>query len=100
MVLNEEPANTAQATFNLNGFSPSTYIAYTCRRRPRHPSWLPVRGLERDAELAPYSVTLLVLTGTESTKPASEWYLNRTTSWFPPRVPQPFIRRSSAGAPM
>jgi hypothetical protein len=77
MVLNEEPANTAQATFNLNGFSPSTYIAYTLSSTASasivassSASWSATQSF------APYSVTLLVLTGTESTKPASEWYLN------------------------
>ena len=29
MVLNEDPVNTAQVTFNLNGFSATTYTAYT-----------------------------------------------------------------------
>jgi len=101
MVLNEEPANTAQATFNLNGFSQAPILRTRCRRRPRHPSWLPVpRPGARRRNFAPYSVTLLVLTGTESTKPASEWYLNPDDIMVPPRVPQPFIRRSSAGAPM
>ena len=29
MVLNEDPVNTAQVTFNLNGFNPTTYVAYS-----------------------------------------------------------------------
>ena len=29
MVLNKDPKNTAQATFNLNGFSPTSYVAYS-----------------------------------------------------------------------
>jgi hypothetical protein len=84
MVLNEDPANTDQVTFNLNGFSPSTYIAYTLSSTASasivassSAAWSATQSF------APYSVTLLVLTGTESTKPASEWYLNPNDLMIP-----------------
>jgi len=77
MVLNEDPANTAQVTFNLNGFSPSTYVAYTLSSTASgsiaassSAAWNATQSF------APYSITLLVINGTEASKPASEWYLN------------------------
>ena len=77
MVLNEDPANTAQVTFNLNGFSPTTYAAYTLSSTAAtsiatssSTAWNATRSF------APYSITLLVVNGTESSTPASEWYLN------------------------
>jgi len=77
MVLNEDPANTAQVTFNLNGFSPTSYVAYTISSTASttiaastSTAW------SASQSFAPYSITLLVVSGTEASKPASEWYLN------------------------
>jgi hypothetical protein len=77
MVLNEDPANTVQVTFNLNGFSPTTYVAYTISSTAAasiaassSTAW---NGTQN---FAPYSITLLVVNGSEGTAPASEWYLN------------------------
>jgi hypothetical protein len=77
MVLNEDPANTAQVTFNLNGFSPSTYVAYTLSSTAS--ASIAASGStawNATQSFAPYSITLLVVNGTESSTPASEWYLN------------------------
>jgi len=76
MVLNEDPANTAQVTFNLNGFTPTTYAAYTLSSTASAsiaPS--PSAAWSATQSFAPYSITLLVVTGSETTPPASEWYL-------------------------
>jgi len=77
MVLNEDPANAAQVTFNLNGFSPTTYTAYTLSSTAAtsiaasaSTSWTATQSF------APYTITLLVVNGSEGSKPASEWYLN------------------------
>ncbi|MGO9338703.1 MAG: glycoside hydrolase family 44 protein [Terracidiphilus sp.] len=77
MVLNEDPANTAQVTFNLNGFSPTTYVAYTLSSTASgsiaassSTAWNATQSF------APYTITLLVVNGSEASTPASEWYLN------------------------
>jgi len=77
MVLNKDPSNSTNATFNINGFSPSTYKAYTLASTSSgaiaassSKSW------SASQTFAPYSITLLVISGSEASKPASEWYLN------------------------
>jgi len=77
MVLNEDPVNTAQVTFNLNGFSPTTYVAYSISSTASasiaassSTAWSATQSF------APYSITLLVVNGSEASTPASEWYLN------------------------
>jgi hypothetical protein len=77
MVLNEDPVNTAQVTFNLNGFIPTTYTAYTISSTSAasiasssSAAW------SASQSFAPYSITLLVVNGTQASTPASEWYLN------------------------
>jgi hypothetical protein len=77
MVLNEDPANTTQVTFNLNGFSPTTYTAYTISSTAAasiaasaSTAWSATQNF------APDSITLLVVNGSEGATPASEWYLN------------------------
>jgi hypothetical protein len=77
MVLNEDPANPAQVTFNLNGFSPTTYVAYTLSSTAAtsiaassSTAW------NASQSFAPYSITLLVVNGSEGSMPVSEWHLN------------------------
>jgi hypothetical protein len=77
MVLNEDPVNTAQVTFNLNGFNPTTYVAYSISSTAAasiaassSTAWSATQSF------APYSITLLVVNGSEASTPASEWYLN------------------------
>jgi len=77
MVLNKDPNNSAQVTFNLSGFSASNYVAYTLASTASSaisasssPAW------SASQSFAPYSIALLVINGSEGSKPASEWYLN------------------------
>jgi hypothetical protein len=77
MVINKDDGNSANANFNISGFSPSTYTAYTLASTSSSAitvsssaSWSPAQSF------APYSITLLVINGTETAKPLSEWYLN------------------------
>ena len=77
MVLNKDPNNTANVTFSLNGFNASTYSAYTVGSTSpgaitaaASTAWSPTQSF------APYTITLLVVSGTQLSKPASEWYLN------------------------
>ena len=77
MVLNKDPNNTADVTFNLNGFNASSYTTYTLAstapgtiKASNSQSWSVTQSF------APYSITLLVASGTQTTEPLSEWYLN------------------------
>jgi hypothetical protein len=77
MVLNKDPNNTANVTFSLNGFNASTYSAYTVGSTSpgaitaaASTAWSPTQSF------APYTITLLVVSGTQPSKPAAEWYLN------------------------
>src|ERR1017187_5280139 len=77
MVLNKDPNITANVTFSLNGFNASTYSTYTVgSTRPRaitaaaSTAWSPTQSF------APYTITLLVVSRTQPSKPAAEWYLN------------------------
>jgi hypothetical protein len=77
MVLNKDPNNTAQVTFNLSGFSASSYVAYTLAKTASSAiSASKPAAWNSSQSFSPYSITLLVVTGTETSKPASEWYLN------------------------
>jgi hypothetical protein len=77
MVLNKDPKNTAQVTFDLSGFDASTYTAYTLVTTA--PSAISASGSaawRSTQSFAPYSITLLVISGKETSKPSSEWFLN------------------------
>ena len=77
MVLNKDPGNTANVTFNLDGFSASTYTAYTVgSTNPGAITTTASTGWSATQSFAPYTITLLVVSGSQSSKPASEWYLN------------------------
>ncbi|MGH9560836.1 MAG: glycoside hydrolase family 44 protein, partial [Terracidiphilus sp.] len=77
MVINKDPSNTTQTTFTLNGFSATTFTSYALASTAsgaitaaNSQSWSATQSF------APYSITLLVVDGAETSKPASEWYLN------------------------
>jgi Glycoside hydrolase family 44 len=77
MVLNKDPNNAANVTFNLSGFSASTYVAYTLATSASSAiSASTSAAWNASQSFAPYSITLLVINGSEGSKPASEWYLN------------------------
>src|ERR1035441_6307340 len=77
MILNKDPDNAATVTFNLNGFKATTNTAYTLAST-NPGSIMPSASAAWSAtqSFAPYSITLLVVRGTQTSKPASEWYLN------------------------
>ncbi len=84
MVINKDPANGAQVQFALNGFTPSTVISYTLAataptviKASSSATW------SSTMTFAPYTATLLVITGTTATVPASEWDLNPDTIMVP-----------------
>jgi len=84
MVVNKDPANAAAVQFTLNGFTPSQVTSYTLSQSSpmsivagTPQSWSP------SVTFAPYSATLLVLTGTTTQPPAAEWELNPDTIMVP-----------------
>ena len=77
MVINKDPVNSAQVSFNLSGFNASSYVAYTLTSAAASAiSASTSVGWTSSQSFAPYSITLLVITGSEASTPASEWYLN------------------------
>jgi hypothetical protein len=77
MVLNKDPNNTENVTFSLNGFNASTYSSYSVGSTnpgaitaAASTAWSPTQAF------APYTITLLVVSGTQPSKPGTEWYLN------------------------
>jgi filamentous hemagglutinin len=77
MVLNKDPDNTANVAFNLNGFSASSYKGYTVgSTNPGSIVASPSTGWSATQSFAANSITLLVVSGSQPQKPASEWNLN------------------------
>lgn len=77
MVLNKDAGNNANVTFNLNGFNATTYTSYTvASTTPDKIVASAPAAWGATQSFAANSITLLVVSGTQSTKPASEWYLN------------------------
>jgi hypothetical protein len=77
MVLNKDPSNSTNVTFNLNGFSATTYTAFTVSStNPGMITASASAAWSATQSFAPYSITLLVVSGSQPSKPASEWYLN------------------------
>ena len=80
MVLNKDPANTAQAQFSWNGFTPKQGTSYTLGLSDptqivasSKQAWSSVQSF------APYTATLLVVSGT-SQLPVAEWDPNPDTT--------------------
>jgi len=79
MVLNKAPATTLAAQFAINGFTPSQVTSYTLG--PKNPMQIVASSTQAwssSMTLAPYTATLLVITGS-ATLPSAEWDLNPDT---------------------
>ncbi len=79
MVLNKAPATALAAQFVINGFTPSQVTTYTLG--PKNPTQIIASSMQSwssSMTLAPYTATLLVITGS-STPPSAEWDLNPDT---------------------
>ncbi len=80
LVLNKDPANTMQVTFALNGFAPVKFTSYTlASTNPTKISASGATAWSSAMNFAPYTATLLVVTGT-ATLPGAEWDLNPDTT--------------------
>jgi hypothetical protein len=81
MVLNKDPGNTVSAHLAMNGFKPSQVTAYTLS--PNSPNQIVASAQTKwssTVQFAPYTATLLVVTGSMSNVPAAEWDLNPDTT--------------------
>ena len=77
LVVNKDPANPAQVTFQLNSFTPASFAAYTLSQSsPGAIVSGGSHGWSATQSFAPYTATLLVVSGTLAKVPATEWTLN------------------------
>jgi hypothetical protein len=80
LVLNKDPQTTVSTQFAFNGFTPGTVTAYTlAASAPTAITVSSSHAWSSTVSLAPYSATLLVITGTTAEIPSSEWDLNPDT---------------------
>ena len=77
VVLNKDPGNSTNVTFNLNGFNATTYTAYTlASTSPGSITTVASTSWSATQSFAANSITLLVVSGPQAPKPDSEWFLN------------------------
>jgi glycosyl hydrolase family 44 len=80
VVLNKDPGNTAQAQFTVNGFTPQQVTSYTLSStNPTKIVASSTTAWSSTMNFAPYTATLLVVSGT-SKLPAAEWDPNPDTT--------------------
>ncbi len=75
MVVNGDPSNAANVQFTLSNFTPSTFTSYSLTKSIPTITASGAQSWTSTQTFAPYSITLLVVSGTAKT-PASEWELN------------------------
>ena len=84
MVLNKDPQNSAQVTFALNGFNATSFVSYTlASTAPTTITPSSSMAWSATQTFAPYTATLLVITGSLGQTPASDWDLNPDTIMVP-----------------
>jgi len=84
MVLNKDPQNAATVQFALTGFNAASYVSYTlAASAPTTIAASTSQNWSASQTFAPYSATLLVISGSLATPPASDWDLNPDTIMVP-----------------
>ena len=84
MVLNKDPANAAQVQFTTTGFTPTNVTTYTLSQSsPTSIVASSSQSWSSTQTFAPYTATLLVVSGNMASTPASEWDLNPDTVMVP-----------------
>jgi hypothetical protein len=84
LVLNKDPQNTVSGQFAFNGFTPSSVVSYTlAATAPTKIVASSSNAWSSAQTFAPYTATLLVISGTSATVPASAWDLNPDTIMLP-----------------
>ncbi len=83
LVLNKDPSNSVQAQFTTNGFTPRQVTLYTlAATNPTKIVASKTTSWSATQAFAPYTATLLVVTGTMQL-PGAEWDLNPDTTMVP-----------------
>jgi len=80
MVLNKDPENAVTAGFSTTGFTPSGVTSYTLAASAPTAITSSSAAWSSTMTFAPYSATLLVISGSVASVPASEWDLNPDTT--------------------
>lgn len=81
MVLNKAPATTYAGQFAITGFMPSKMTTYTLSQsNPTKIVASAQRAWSSTMSFAPYTATLLVVTGSMAKTPEAEWDLNPDTT--------------------
>jgi hypothetical protein len=80
LVLNKDPSNTDQVQFTLNGFTPQQFTSYTLSAaNPNQIITSQTAKWSSTISFAPYSATLLVVSGSAQL-PGADWDLNPDTT--------------------
>jgi hypothetical protein len=80
LVLNKDPQNSANVSFTLTGFTPGSVTTYTLASTAPTAITTGSSAWSSTMNFAPYTATLLVISGSEASTPASEWDLNPDTT--------------------
>lgn len=80
MVLNKDPGNSADVQFTTTGFTPTNETTYTLSQSSPTSIVAASQSWSSRQTFAPYTATLLVVSGTMASTPASEWDLNPDTT--------------------
>ena len=84
LVINKDPANSAQVAFVTTGFTPGgTQTSYTLSQSSPAAIVSATGSWAATQTFAPYTATLLVVPGTLNSTPSSEWDLNPDTIMVP-----------------
>ncbi len=97
LVVNQNPADQLQATLNLKNFTASQVTSYSISAASPNSITAGATGsFSANQTFAPYSITLLVISGQMSSAPAADWALNPenaalaslspNTPYFPPGI--------------
>ena len=84
MVINKNPQAPVQTQFAVNGFTPKQVTTYTLS--PKSPNKIVAsspKPWSASQKFAPYTATLLVVTGSMKQTPSAEWDLNPDTIMVP-----------------
>jgi hypothetical protein len=86
MVVNKDPQNAAQVQFTLNGFNPTDVTTYTLAPAANNQftvsSSSPQQWMATQT-FSPYTLSLLVISGSMTQAPAAEWDLNPESVMVP-----------------
>jgi len=80
MVLNKDPANSAQVQFTTTGFTPTNETTYTLSQSSPTSIVAASQSWSSTQTFAPYTATLVVVSGSMASTPTSEWDLNPDTT--------------------